>query len=161
MEISTPNLFSLQTPHDSERSSACAGTDKSALFHRFDGIAIGRQRAYFFIIFQPPQDWVAAEGISFKLVSTLDVREQVLFRLREFGREIGSFLFCHFSRPFAGGLVHPAQLNHRGLGSAADPITLPKLKPRTMRQHFVVPAIRSRDVACTEWSNVRRFEHFL
>jgi hypothetical protein len=30
-----------------------------------------------------------------------------------------------------------------------------------MREHFVVPAIRSRDVACAEWPDVRRFEHFL
>ena len=26
---------------------------------------------------------------------------------------------------------------------------------------IAVPTIRSRDVACAEWSNVRRFEHFL
>ena len=30
-----------------------------------------------------------------------------------------------------------------------------------MREHFVVPAIRSTDVACAEWPNIRRFEHFL
>ena len=30
-----------------------------------------------------------------------------------------------------------------------------------MREHFIVPSVRSRDVACAEWSNVRRFEHFL
>jgi hypothetical protein len=48
-----------------------------------------------------------------------------------------------------------------GLGSAADPIPLPKLKPRAMREHLVVPAIGSSDVACAEWSNVWRFEHFL
>jgi hypothetical protein len=40
---------------------------------------IGRQRAYFLIIFQVPQNWVAAERISFKLLSILDVRKQVLF----------------------------------------------------------------------------------
>ena len=38
---------------------------------------------------------------------------------------------------------------------------MPKLKPRAMREHFVVPSICGRDVACAEWSNVRRFEHFL
>jgi hypothetical protein len=31
-----------------------------------------RQRAYFFIIFQSPQNWVAAERIRFKLVSVFD-----------------------------------------------------------------------------------------
>jgi hypothetical protein len=30
-----------------------------------------------------------------------------------------------------------------------------------VREHFVVPSIRSRDVACAEWPNIRRFEHFL
>jgi hypothetical protein len=67
--------FLFQTPNDSERVSTFAGADESALFHRLDGIAIGRQRAYFFIIFQPSQNWVAAERISFKLVSVLDVRK--------------------------------------------------------------------------------------
>ena len=43
--------FLFQTPHDSERVATFAGADESALFHRLDGIAIGRQRAYFFIIF--------------------------------------------------------------------------------------------------------------
>ena len=30
-----------------------------------------------------------------------------------------------------------------------------------MRERFVVPSIGSRDVACAQWSNVRRFKHFL
>jgi hypothetical protein len=30
-----------------------------------------------------------------------------------------------------------------------------------MREHLVVPSIGSTDVACAEWPNVRRFEHFL
>ena len=68
-------LFLFQTPHDSERVATFAGRNESALFHRLDGIAIGRQRADFFIVLQPPQDWVAAERISFKLVSVLDVRK--------------------------------------------------------------------------------------
>ena len=68
-------------------SSTFAGADESALFHRLDGIAIGRQRAYFFIIFQAPQNWVAAERISFKLVSVLHVRQQVLFSLCEFRQD--------------------------------------------------------------------------
>src|SRR5258708_31273683 len=67
--------FLFQTPHDSERIATFAGADESALFHRLDGIAIGRERANFFIIFQPPQNWVAAERISFKLESVLDVRK--------------------------------------------------------------------------------------
>jgi hypothetical protein len=48
-----------------------------------------------------------------------------------------------------------------GFTSAAKPITLPKAKPRAMREHFVVPSIGSRDVACAEWPNIRRFEHIL
>ena len=53
------------------------------------------------------------------------------------------------------------QLDYRSLRSAADAVMLPQLEPRTMRQHFIVPSVRSRDVACAEWSNVRSFEHFL
>ena len=30
-----------------------------------------------------------------------------------------------------------------------------------MGEHLVVPSIGSSDVACAEWSNIRRFEHFL
>jgi hypothetical protein len=45
--------------------------------------------------------------------------------------------------------------------SATDAVPLPQLKPRAMCEHFVVPAIGSRDVACAEWPNIRRFEHFL
>ena len=63
------------SPQESERGATFAGADESALFQRLDGIAIGRQRACFFIIFQVPQNWVAAERISFKLVSVLDVRK--------------------------------------------------------------------------------------
>jgi hypothetical protein len=48
-----------------------------------------------------------------------------------------------------------------GFTSAANPEVLPQPKPRTMRQHFVVPMIGSRDVGCAQRSNVRRFEHFL
>jgi len=38
---------------------------------------------------------------------------------------------------------------------------LPQPKPRTMREHCIVPSIGSRDVAWAEWPNIRRFEHFL
>ena len=48
-----------------------------------------------------------------------------------------------------------------GFTSAADPISLPKPKPGAMCEHFVMPSIRRRDVACAEWPNIRRFEHFL
>ena len=54
-------LFLFQTPHDSEGVATFSGRNESALFHRFDGIATGGQRAHFFIIFQPPQNWIAAE----------------------------------------------------------------------------------------------------
>ena len=94
---------------------------RSALFQRLDGIAIGRQRAYFFIVFQPPQVWVAAERISFKLVSVLDVGKQVLFRLGEFRHETTSFLFRHSSRPYAGGLIlHFTRSYHRSFGSPTN-----------------------------------------
>jgi hypothetical protein len=45
--------------------------------------------------------------------------------------------------------------------SAANSVPLPEPKPRAMREHFVMPSIRSREVACAEWPNIRRFEHFL
>jgi hypothetical protein len=67
--------FLFHTPPDSERVATFAGADESAPFHRLDGIAIGGQWAYFLIIFQPHENRVAAERISFKLVSVLDVRE--------------------------------------------------------------------------------------
>src|ERR1035441_4403235 len=97
--------FLFQTPNDSERVSSFAGADESALFQRLDGIAIGRQRAYFFIVFQTPQNWVAAERISFKLVPVLDVRKQLLFNPCEFRQKLSSFFLRHFSPPFAGSLV--------------------------------------------------------
>jgi hypothetical protein len=48
-----------------------------------------------------------------------------------------------------------------GFTSAANSILLPKPEPRAMREHFVMPSIGSRDVACAEWPDIRRFEHFL
>ena len=39
-----------------------------------------------------------------------------------------------------------------GFASATNPEVLPKTKPRAMREHFVMPSIGSRDVACAEWS---------
>jgi len=38
---------------------------------------------------------------------------------------------------------------------------LPQPEPRAVRELIVVPAIGSSDVACAEWPNIRRFEHFL
>ena len=97
-----PDLFCFlfHTPQNSEWIATLAGADESALLERLDGIAIGRLRAYFFIIFQVPQNWTAAERISFKLVSMLHVRKQVLFSLGEFRQEISSFLLRHCSRPY-------------------------------------------------------------
>jgi hypothetical protein len=77
-------LLLAQTPPYCERVATFAGADESPLLQRLDGIAIRRQRAYFFIIFRPPQNWVATERIGFKLVSILDVRQEVLFHLSEF-----------------------------------------------------------------------------
>ena len=51
-----------------------------------------------------------------------------------------------------------ARLRSR-LGSKLRTATQPK--PRALREPFVVPSIGSRDVACAEWPNIRRFEHFL
>ena len=44
--------------------------------------------------------------------------------------------------------------------SAANPV-LPKAKPRTMREHFIVSSIRSQEVARTQRSGVRRCEDML
>jgi hypothetical protein len=41
-----------------------------------------------------------------------------------------------------------------GFTSAADPKILPQPKPRAMREHFVVPSIRSRHGARAQWPNV-------
>jgi hypothetical protein len=69
------DLFCLffPTPHNSESAAAFVGANESALFQRLDCIAIGGQRAYFFVIFQVSQNWVAAERIGFKLVPILNV----------------------------------------------------------------------------------------
>ena len=85
-----------------------------------------------------------------------------MFSLGEFRLEISSFLLRHFLRPFAGGLALPFPESKYGrLGSATDAKILPEPKPRAAGLPFVVPSIGSRDVACVEWSNIRRFEHFL
>jgi hypothetical protein len=78
-----------------------------------------------------------------------------------FGRRLAAFFFVASHVHSQRGLVHLAHLNHWRLHSATDAIPLPKPKPRAMREHFVVSSIRSRDVACAEWPNIRRFEHFL
>jgi hypothetical protein len=138
------------------------GADESVLFQRLDRIAIGRQRTHFFIIFQPPQNWIAAERIRFKLVALLHVRQQVLFDLSEFWRGIRSFLLRHSSGPFAAGLaLRFAQLKHWGLGSATHAIPLPQLEPWAVRELRIVPSIRSREVTLAQRSDVRRLEHFL
>jgi len=154
--------FLFHTPHNSEGVGTLAGADESALFHRLDGIAIARQRAYFFIIFQVPQNGVAAERISFKLVSMLDVRKQVLFSLGEFRQQISSSLLRHILRPFAGGLALPfPESEHWRLRSAANPKILPEPKPRAVREHFVVPAIRSREIVRAQRSGVLHGEDAL
>ena len=52
------------------------------------------------------------------------------------------------------------QLKHWRLRPAADPEILPDPEPRAMGKRLIVPSIGGRDVACAEWPNVRRFEHF-
>ena len=49
----------------------------------------------------------------------------------------------------------------RGLRSAVDAITLPQAKPRAIREPFIVPSIRSREVACGQRSGVRHCEDSL
>jgi hypothetical protein len=61
-----------------------------------------------------------------------------------------------------GGLaLDLAYSEHWRLISATDAIPPPEPKPRTMREHFVVPSIRSREVARAEWPNIGCLEHFL
>ena len=48
-----------------------------------------------------------------------------------------------------------------GFTSAANPVLLPKTKPRTMRKHFVVPSIGGREVARAQRSSVRQCEDAL
>src|SRR3984885_6279813 len=48
-----------------------------------------------------------------------------------------------------------------GFTSAAEAIPLPKMKPRALREDFVVPSIRSREVARAQRSIVRRCEDAL
>jgi len=86
------SLSLFQTPHDGERILSLARDDESAPLETFDGVAIGGQGAYFVIVLRSPQNRVAAERISFKLVSVLDVRQQVVFRLGEFPQRLAAFL---------------------------------------------------------------------
>ena len=47
-----------------------------------------------------------------------------------------------------------------GIGSAANAVPLPKPKPRAVCEHFIVPSIQSRDVACTQRPDIRCLKHF-
>jgi len=51
------------------------------------------------------------------------------------------------------------QLDHRSLRSAANPVVLPELEPRAMRQRFIVPSIRGRDIGFFKRPDIRSFEH--
>ena len=46
-------------------------------------------------------------------------------------------------------------------GAAANPVLLPKPKPRAVRQHLVVSSIRSREVVRAQRSDVRHREDAL
>ena len=48
-----------------------------------------------------------------------------------------------------------------GFTSAANPVPLPKAKPRAMREHFVVSSIRRRKIARVQRSGVRHRESSL
>ena len=51
-----------------------------------------------------------------------------------------------------------AQSEQWGFRAAADAVSLPKLEPGAMREHFIVPSIRSREVAWAQRSRIRRHE---
>ena len=53
------------------------------------------------------------------------------------------------------------KLKPRGLSPTTDAIPLPKTEPRTMREHLVVPSVRSREVVGAQRPNIRCLEHFL
>ena len=53
------------------------------------------------------------------------------------------------------------ELDYRSLASAAETKILPEPEPGTFAIHFIVPAVRSRDVVCAEGPNIGSFEHFL
>ena len=57
--------------------------------------------------------------------------------------------------------VHSFKLDCGGLWSAANPEMLPEPEPRTIREHIVMPSIRSRDVACAEWPDIRHCQDAL
>ncbi len=61
-----------------------------------------------------------------------------------------------------GGLAfNSVESEYRGLRSATDAIPLPQPKPRAVREHFVVPSIRSRKVGWAKRSSVGRGEDAL
>ena len=94
-------FLSCQTPQDSQRVATFVRRNWSALLHGFYGIAIGRQRADYFVVSQSAQNRVTAKGISFKLESMLHVGKQVLFSLRQFRQGVRGFLLRHsLARPF-------------------------------------------------------------
>src|SRR5437899_938835 len=94
-----------QTPHDSEQVSTFAGSDESALFHRFDGIATGGQRTHFFIVFLPPKNWIAAKRIGFSWYTSWLCDRRSCSTLVSFGRSLADFFFTISSRLLAGALV--------------------------------------------------------
>jgi hypothetical protein len=53
------------------------------------------------------------------------------------------------------------KLDYWSLRSAADSVVLPQPEPWAVRELFIVPSIRRRDVACAQWPNIRSLEHLL
>ena len=51
--------------------------------------------------------------------------------------------------------------DHRGFGSTTDTIALPKPEPRTLRKHFVVLSICSREIICVQRSGIRHGKDML
>ena len=54
-----------------------------------------------------------------------------------------------------------ARAEDAGLAPAADSISPPKLEPRTVSKHFVVPSIGSQKVGRTKWSGIGQGENTL
>jgi len=64
-----------------------------------------------------------------------------------------------FPLPFLA--LNFTQSKRWGLGSATDAIPLPEPKPRAVGLLLIVPPIRSREVACAQWSRVGHREDAL
>jgi hypothetical protein len=70
-------------------------------------------------------------------------------------------MVCAFYFKDRGGSTGPSADPAFGLAAATNPVPLPEPKPRAVREHIVVPAIRSREIAQAQRSGVRHREDSL